>query len=91
LRGFVHDTIARPLMGATVEVLDGSLAGNATVTDDSGWFRLTGALVDTDRLRVTKEGHVTATGTIAYWRRDGPTDFVGIALAVLAAPVSIAG
>jgi hypothetical protein len=91
LRGFVGDTIARPLVGAKVEVLDGPQAGTVAATDDSGWFTLIGTLVDTDRLRATKEGHVTATGTIAYWRRDGPTDYVSIALAIPAAPVSIAG
>ena len=91
LRGFVGDTIARPLGGAKVEVLDGPQAGSAATTDESGWFTLIGALADTDRLRVTKEGHVTATGTIAFWRGDGPADYVSIALAVLAQPVSIAG
>ena len=91
MRGFVGDTIARPLVGAKVEVLDGPQAGSVAATDDSGWFTLIGALADTNRLRATKEGHVTATGTIAFWRRDGPTDYVSIALAVLAPPVSIAG
>jgi hypothetical protein len=40
---------------------------------------------------VTKEGHVSATGTIDFWRADGPPDYVTILLAVLAPPVSIAG
>jgi len=91
LRGFVGDTIARPLVGAAVEVLDGPQAGSVVVTNDSGWFSLVGALADTTRLRATKEGHVTATGTVAFWRGDGPTDYVTIALAVLAPPVSLAG
>jgi len=91
VRGFVGDTIARPLVGATVEVLDGAQAGSIAATDNSGWFTLIGALADTTRLRVSKEGHVTATGTIAFWRADGPTDYVSMALAVLAPPVSIAG
>ena len=84
LRGFVGDTTARPLVGAKVEVLDGPDAGSFAAANDSGWFTLIGALADTTRLRVTKDGHVTATGTIAYWRRDGPTDYVSIALAVAA-------
>ena len=74
-----------------MEVLDGPQAGSAATTDESGWFTLIGALADTDRLRVTREGHVTATGTIAFWRGDGPADYVSMALAVLAQSVSIAG
>jgi len=91
LRGIVGDTIARPLRGAKVEVLDGPQAGSVATTDFSGWFTLIAALADTTRLRVSKEGHVSATGTIAFWRRDGPTDYVSMALAVLAPPVSIVG
>ena len=91
LRGFVGDSIWRPLVGATVEVLDGPQAGSVATTDDLGWFTLTGALADTHRLRVSKEGHVTAAGTIAFWRGDGPADYVAIPLAVLVPPVSIAG
>ena len=91
LRGFVGDTVARPLVGARVEVLDGPEAGRVAATDDTGWFTLVGALADTTRLRAAKEGHVTATGTIAFWRRDGPADYVSIALALLAPPVSLAG
>lgn len=91
VRGFVGDTIARPLVGAKVEVLDGHEAGSVAATDASGWFTLIGALADTTRLRASKEGHVTATGTIAFWRRDGATDYVSIALALLAPPVGLAG
>lgn len=91
VRGFVGDTIARPLVGAKVEVLDGHEAGRVAATDDMGWFTLAGALTDSTRLRATKEGHVPATGTIAFWRRDGPADYVSIALALLATPVSLAG
>jgi len=91
VRGFVGDTIARPLVGAKVEVLDGPEAGKAAATDETGWFTLVGVLVDSTRLRASKEGHVTATGTIAFWRRDGPADYVSIALALLAPPVSLAG
>jgi len=40
VRGFVGDTIARPLIGARVEVLDGPQAGNAVTTDGVGWFTL---------------------------------------------------
>ena len=91
LRGFVGDTIHRPLGGARIEVLDGPQTGSVATTDDSGWFTLTAVLEDTTRLRVTREGHVTATGTMAFFRRDGPTDYVSILLAVLVVSVSIEG
>ena len=91
LRGYVSDSAGRALEGATVEILDGPQSGRSAITDATGWFTLVGTLEDTTRLRASKEGHVSTTGTLAFQRGDGPPGYVTFILGVLAAPVSLAG
>ena len=64
IKGAVYDTAFRPIVGALVEVMDGPTAGLSTTTDGTGGFSLTGTFDETTRFRASKEGHVTATGTL---------------------------
>lgn len=64
VRGMVFDTVSRPLGGTRVEVVDGPQAGSSAIASASGEFSLTGTFDDTTRFRATKDGYVTATGTL---------------------------
>src|SRR5262245_37027248 len=60
VRGSVVDGLSRPILGATVNVLDGPLAGTVITTDDSGRFDLSAPTSGDVRLRASKSGFVTA-------------------------------
>lgn len=64
IKGVVYDTANRALAGAIVEVVDGPQAGTQATSDATGGFSLTGTFDDTTQFRATKEGHVSATGTL---------------------------
>jgi hypothetical protein len=57
LAGSVSDAAGRPLVGATVEAIEGADAGRSAVTDAVGEFRLGGTFDRTTRFRASKEGH----------------------------------
>ena len=63
LAGLVYDSAERPLSGARVEVLDGSQAGQWTLTDGKGSYAFNGPFDDATRFRATMTGHVPAIGT----------------------------
>jgi len=75
LAGQVVDPLRRPVAEATVEVLDGVLAGQSVATDGDGRFAFAGQMaadVAVD-LRITKLGYATSTAT---WRASNPGDVV---------------
>jgi len=86
--GFILDSADRAIAGAVVEVLDGPQSGTSTVSDAAGAFSLTGTFDGTTRFRASHEGHVSATQAFSTIVRGFPVRF---RLAVLAAPVNVAG
>jgi hypothetical protein len=71
LAGAVQDTLQRPVPNATVEALDGPLAGEFTTTDQEGRFALPSFTAPTPavRLQVTREGYTPAILRIANQAR----------------------
>jgi hypothetical protein len=86
--GYVSDTAFRAVADVKVEVLDGSLAGQATTTAANGQFTYPGTLTGAVTFRATKPGYVTATQTS---HSNGVTALVLFQLDVDAPPVQIAG
>lgn len=92
--GIVYDTAFRPLAGARVEIVDGPEAGKSTVADGKGQFllNLTGTFDDTTRFRASNEGHIAAIATRGpRCAACTPNWWIYFNLAVLAAPVNLAG
>ncbi|MBA2303842.1 MAG: carboxypeptidase regulatory-like domain-containing protein [Acidobacteria bacterium] len=75
IRGLVSDTVRRPLAGALVAVLDGSLAGTTKLTDDAGKFELTGTAAGTVTLRVSRDGFHAITRALS-WQQSNSTAIV---------------
>jgi hypothetical protein len=90
LNGLVQDTAFRPLNGATVEVLDGPLAGTSTTTGVNGQFLLTGDFDSTTRFSASLDGYVGATAT---WTQCATCSrpWLSFTLGVTTPPVSVAG
>jgi Carboxypeptidase regulatory-like domain len=86
LGGSVHDTVGRPVPGATVELIDGVPAGLAAITDGSGSFSLGDVTltVGTTKIRASKDGY--ATNLIAP-PNAAPRATTWIYLALLTPPV----
>ncbi len=61
LDGSVHDSVSRPVPGATVELIDGVPASLATITDDSGSFSLGDVTltIGKTKIRASKDGYAT--------------------------------
>lgn len=88
--GSVVDVISTPLVGATVEVLDGPSAGMSTVTDASGRFSIDADVDEMVRFRASKTGYVTADKTSFSACATCPR-FVGFALVQDAPPLDVTG
>src|SRR5688572_28101583 len=65
--GMVTDGVLRPLVGATVRVQDGPMAGTTVESNVSGRFELYSTLSGTVTLQVTREGFKASTHT-ARWQ-----------------------
>jgi hypothetical protein len=79
--GRVIDNVQRPVVGAKVDILDSTLAGQSVPTDDSGKFAFSGPITaGAVSLRVSKAGYATSPVT---WR---PSDSTG--LVVLLRPLT---
>jgi hypothetical protein len=88
--GSVVDVISTPLVGATVEVLDGPTAGMSTVTDALGRFSIDADVDEMVRFRASKTGYLTATKTSFSTCATCPR-FVGFVLVQNAPPLDITG
>ena len=62
--GTVVDGAWRPVLGATVEVLNGPQAGLSTSADSRGQFRLSGAFDGTTEFRAAKAGFVASVRSL---------------------------
>jgi len=66
LRGFVHDTVSRPVPGVLVEILDGGRAGARTTSNDAGEFAFTDGPNGAVTLRASRDGFIPITTTTAW-------------------------
>ncbi len=89
LFGYVSDTAFRGVAGATVTVVDGSQAGQTTVTEANGRFSLIAPIENTPTLSISRDSYITAR---VASRRNGPSTFYASAtLEAVAAPVNLVG
>ena len=56
ISGYVQDSAFRPLLGVTVEIVDGPQADASTLTDAEGEFSFSGTFTAGTMLRATKDG-----------------------------------
>src|SRR5262245_26604756 len=61
IAGQVRDTTQQPVASATVEIVDGPLAGRSTTTNNEGRFAFSGSPSRTVTVSVTKDGYSSAT------------------------------
>jgi hypothetical protein len=87
LRGFVQDTVSRPVPGAVVEILDGPRAGARTTSDSGGAFAFDGGRSGTATVRASRHGFLAATAT-ATWSTN-PNERTAIRLKPLEASLEI--
>ena len=90
LNGYVYDTAFRPVVGATVNLLDGAQAGGSTQSDAAGRFSFTGTFANPTTIRVSKDGYAAATETGKANSTTG-TIWAFVVLDQLAQPVDVTG
>ena len=66
LRGYVVDTVNRPVSGAFVEILDGGRAGASTTSDDIGEFRFADGPNGAVTVRASQDGFIPTTVPTAW-------------------------
>ena len=97
ISGFVLDTGFRPVVGARVEVVNGSQAGTFTTAGADGQFSLSGAFDAGSTFRASQDGYVAATQGwtcstgLGTCPANGANPWLGFYLDVLVAPVDITG
>ena len=97
ISGFVLDTGFRPIVGARVEVVDGSQAGTFTTAGADGQFSLSGTFDAGSTFRASQDGYVAATQGwncstgLGTCPANGAKPWLGFYLDVLVAPVDITG
>ena len=88
LRGFVRDTVGRPVSDVVVEILDGPRAGARTTSDGRGTFEFAGGPSGAVILRASRTGFVSTT-TSAMWSAN-PNERTSVTLKTLEPPLEIA-
>jgi hypothetical protein len=85
--GWVNDNVGRPVVGATVELIDGVPAGLSAITDGSGSFSLGDVTLTTGntKLRTSKDGFAPSVQLAGY--NPSAHISVGIVLWSLTPPV----
>jgi hypothetical protein len=91
IRGWVFDTVNRPVPGARIDILDGPLAGTSTIAADRGAFEFVGTASGFVRLRGSHDGFEAAT-IATEWTAPGGSyqPIAGITLKTLAPALPIA-
>jgi hypothetical protein len=91
VQGAVTDSAFRPLAGVRVEVISGPDAGMTTQTDVAGQYALTGSFDETTEVRVSKDGHLTASRALGQRCSTCRNWAIYFHLEVPAPPVDLAG
>lgn len=61
ISGLVRDTVQRPVNDATIEIVDGSLAGRRTTTNVEGRFDFAVSIAENVSIHITKDGFEPVT------------------------------
>jgi Carboxypeptidase regulatory-like domain len=89
VRGWVLDTLSRPVPGARIDILDGPLAGRSTNADGRGAFQLDGNVNGAVSLRASRDGFEAKTIAIVWQPPDSREQTITFFMKTLEPALSI--